>query len=143
MPARSTPSPALAPELRDAAPTTTFARRVFSFAGIYGLVVVLPLYFLERQVGALTPPAVTHPEFYYGFAGVTVAWQLAFLVIGRDPVRFRPLMPVAIIEKVSFVAASVALLALGRVAPASVSGAVGDAVLMVLFTLAYRRTPER
>ena len=33
---------------------------------------------------------------------VAVVWQIAFLVIGCDPRRFRPLMLVAVLEKLSF-----------------------------------------
>lgn len=58
-----------------------FARIVFLVAGIYGLIVLLPLYFLEAQTGRDYPPPITHPEYYYGFVGVGVAWLLAFLVI--------------------------------------------------------------
>ena len=68
-----------------------FARRVFLIAGIYGLLVLLPLYFMEARIGRDQPPAITHPEYFYGFLGVAVSWQVAFLVISRDPVRFRPL----------------------------------------------------
>jgi hypothetical protein len=38
------------------------------------------------------PPAITHPGFYYGFVSVGLAWQVAFFVIARDPVRFRLMM---------------------------------------------------
>ena len=79
--------------------TQLFARRVFTVAGIYGLVVLVPFYFLERWLGENRPPAITHAEFYYGFAGVAVAWQVAFLIIGRDPVRYRLLMLPAILAK--------------------------------------------
>jgi len=47
-----------------------FARVVFLVAGIYGLIVLLPQYFLEAKVGLDSPPPITHPEFYYGFIGV-------------------------------------------------------------------------
>ena len=55
-----------------------FARRLFLFAGIYGVLVVAPLFFLEDQIGKLNPPAITHPEFYYGFVCVTFAWQIVY-----------------------------------------------------------------
>ena len=58
-----------------------FARRVYTVAGIYGLIVMLPQYFLEDRIGRDTPPPITHPEHFYGFIGVVIAWQLAFLVI--------------------------------------------------------------
>ena len=43
-----------------------FARLTFLIAGIYGLVVMLPQYFLEAKTGRDFPPAITHPEFFYG-----------------------------------------------------------------------------
>ena len=70
----------------------TFARRIFFWAGIYGLIVLVPQYLLERRNGQNFPPIITHPEYYYGFIGVGLAWQVAFLLISGDPVRFRPLM---------------------------------------------------
>jgi hypothetical protein len=78
------------------------ARWIFWIAGLYGLAVILPQYFLLEQIGRDHPPAVTHVEYFYGFVGVALAWQVAFLIIGRDPLRFRPLMPVAVLEKLSF-----------------------------------------
>ncbi|HEX8800885.1 MAG TPA: hypothetical protein VF772_19850 [Terriglobales bacterium] len=79
-----------------------FARIVYLVAGIVGLLEIIPLYFLESTVNRMQPPAITHPEFYYAFVGIALAWQLAFLVISRDPVRFRALMPVSWIEKVLY-----------------------------------------
>lgn len=118
-----------------------FARHVFRWAGIYGLVVVLPLFLLEARIGQDHPPPITHPEFYYGFATVTLAWQVAFLVMGSDPARFRPLMPVAVIEKWAYVVA-IAALALTRGLPAStLATAAIDLVLGFLFVIAWRRTP--
>ena len=69
-----------------------FARRLFLTSGIYGLIVMTPLYVIEQRVGSDHPPAITHPEYYYGFAGVGIAWQLMFLVIASDPVRYRMAM---------------------------------------------------
>lgn len=48
-----------------------FAKIVFAAAGIWGIIVTVPLYFLEHYVGRQNPPELTHPEFYYGFVGVT------------------------------------------------------------------------
>ena len=47
-----------------------FSRIVFLVAGIYGIVVLLPGYFGEKMLAEKMPPAITHPEFYYGFFGV-------------------------------------------------------------------------
>src|SRR5262249_28773664 len=92
-----------------------FAKGVFLVAGLSGLLLALPPYFLERRTGEDYPPPVTHPEYYYGFLGVTLAWQVLFLVIASDPVRYRPAMPPAMLEKLGFVAAILLLYAAGRV----------------------------
>jgi len=120
----------------------TFARRVFSIAGWYGLIVMLPQYFLEAKIGRDYPPPITHPENFYGFIGVTIAWQLMFLVIARDPVRYRAAMIPAIVEKVTFVVAVAVLYAKGRVAAPVVGVTTIDLVLGILFTISLRRTPK-
>ena len=51
-----------------------FARIVYSAAGVYGVLALAPLYFLFGLLGRVDPPPVTHPEFYYGFAGVALVW---------------------------------------------------------------------
>ncbi|HMP53097.1 MAG TPA: hypothetical protein PKD05_16220, partial [Candidatus Melainabacteria bacterium] len=117
-----------------------FAKIVFLLAGIYGLVVIAPLYFLEGAVVAQSGKVVNHPEFYYGFAGVTLAWQIGFLLISTDPVRYRLLMFAACIEKLSFVAAIAVLYAQGRVDMTMVFGAAGDFVLLCLFVAAIVKT---
>ena len=100
---------------------------------------MLPQYFLEAKVGRDYPPPITHPENYYGFIGITLAWQLLFLVIGRDPVRLRPAMLPAVVEKLAFAIAIVVLYAQGRVASALFPFVAIDLVLAVLFTVCYRR----
>ena len=117
-----------------------FARRVFIGAGVYGLIGVLPLFFLEPRFVEMFPPELTHPEFFYGFAGVALAWQVAFLVIGSDPARFRPLMPVTVLEKLAFAVPVILLYRDGRVASAILPFAAIDLVLGLLFFLSYRRT---
>jgi hypothetical protein len=118
-----------------------FARWVFLIAGIYGLVVLLPGLFLEQAAGQATPPPINHPEWYYGFYGSALAWQLVFLVIAQDPARYRPLMLAALVEKFVFPLACLTLLALGRLAPSGpLAGSLIDAVWLALFAVAYLRT---
>jgi hypothetical protein len=120
-----------------------FARNVFLFAGIYGILVLTPLYFLEGEIGRRTPPAISHPEYFYGFIGVGLAWQILFLLLAHDPVRYRLMMLPAILEKISYGLALVALLAQGRV-PLSIF-ALGslDWVFAFLFVAAFAKTPAR
>ena len=66
-----------------------FARWIFLLAGIIGLVIVVPPFFQEDQFGRDYPPEITHPEFFYGFLTAVLAWQLMYITIGTDPLRFR------------------------------------------------------
>ena len=113
------------------------ARWVFLLAGITGILMVAPGYFLEQQFGRDDPPPLNHPEFYYGFTGITLAWQLMFLVIGSDPIRFRRAMLPAMVEKLSFAAAIPILFALKRVSFTWIGFASMDAMWLVLFFIAY------
>jgi hypothetical protein len=119
-----------------------FERWVFTAAGVYGLAVMLPQFFLEQRIGRDSPPAITHPEYFYGFIWVTLAWQVAFLVIGRDPLRYRSLMPVAVLEKVPYAINMFAFIAQGRVRALVAPFAMADVVLAVLFTVCYWRTSK-
>jgi hypothetical protein len=118
-----------------------FARRVFSVAGIYGIIALAPQYFAEAQVGRDYPPPITHVEYFYGFIGVGLAWQLLFLIIARDPVRYRLAMLPAMVEKLTFGVAAIVLHLQGRLAPVVLGFAMVDLVLMVLFLISFRLTP--
>ncbi|HVY81500.1 MAG TPA: hypothetical protein VG994_11000 [Steroidobacteraceae bacterium] len=113
------------------------ARWVFAIAGIYGVLLMTPMYFTEARIAATDPPAITHPEYYYGFIGVTLAWQLAFLLVARDPVRYRPLMPIAVVEKLAFGVAGLVLFAEERARALIGTFAAIDLVFAALFLLAF------
>jgi hypothetical protein len=78
--------------------TVNFARRVFWVSGVYGFLILGPQYFMEGKINVDNPPAITHAEYFYGFIGVGRAWQFLFLVIARDPVRYRLAILPAILE---------------------------------------------
>lgn len=113
-------------------------KRIFQGAGVYGILALAPQYFLENKIGLDFPPPITHPEHFYGFLGVALAWQVVFLIIARDVVRYRALMLPAVLEKVSFGAAAWALWAQGRVPAAIVFFGSVDLMLAALFAGAYR-----
>jgi hypothetical protein len=117
-----------------------FAKVVFWVAGIWGLLVITPLYFMFDLIGRRDPPAITHPGFYYGFVGVAVAWQIAFLVIARDPVRLRPMMIPSVLEKFTYGIAVVALVMQGRMHRSDLVFAATDSILGLLFVIAYLGT---
>lgn len=115
-----------------------FAKIVFLVAGIYGIVVIAPLFLAEGLIDATQPPAITHLEYYYGFVCVALVWQLLFLMLARDPVRYRPIMLMAVLEKASGIA-FILLVLLHRSPPSLLIGVV-DVFLGILFLVAYART---
>ena len=117
-----------------------FARWTFRIAGVLGIFLLAPMLFQEEQVGTDFPPAITHPEFFYGFVGIALAWQVAFLVIATDPARYRPLMLVGVLEKLGFGVPVLWLYAQGRVPALLVGFGLFDLTLGVLFILAWRAT---
>lgn len=120
----------------------TFAKRVFLIAGVYGVLVLVPQYFMEGRIGRDFPPPISHPEHFYGFIGVALAWQVLFFVIARDPVRYRGAMVPAILEKLAFGVAAIVLFAQGRLAAPVFGAGLFDLVLATLFAISLRVTPR-
>src|SRR5215204_3690315 len=119
-----------------------FARYTFLIGGVLGILLLVPQYFLLEKTGAETPPAITHPEYYYGFTGVALAFQIAFLIIATDPIRFRPMILASIVEKFSFVVALLVLYLQEEVRGPIMAAAVFDLILGVLFIISYFTTAE-
>ena len=117
-----------------------FARVVFLIAGLYGLIVLAPGYFLEQVIGRDNPPPITHPEFFYGFLGVALAWQIAFLLIAHNPVRYRPMMIPAILEKLAYSGAVIVLLKQHRISVSTFELGLADLVFATLFTVSFVKT---
>lgn len=117
-----------------------FAKFVFSIAGIWGIFVLTPLYFMFNIIGVQDPPPITHPGFYYGFIGAGLAWQFAFFVIAHDPERYRPLMLISIFEKWSYGAALAILFLQGRIHKNDLVFCATDSLLGLLFLFAYFKT---
>jgi hypothetical protein len=117
-----------------------FAKIVFWLAGSWGVLTLTPLYFLYDRIGRQDPPALTHPGFYYGFAGVALAWQLAFFVIAYNPKRFRAMMIPAVLEKIGFGAPSIVLYLERRLSAGDMALGCVDLLLGVLFLIAFGAT---
>jgi hypothetical protein len=117
-----------------------FARIVFVVAGIWGIVVLTPFYWLVDVTGRRYESPTTYPHFFYGFFAVALAWQIAFLVIGSNPMRFRALMIPAMLEKFGYVATLAVLYGQGHIAAVDALPAVPDGLLGLLFILAFVRT---
>jgi hypothetical protein len=118
-----------------------FAKIVFRIAGIWGLLVIIPLYFLFDTAGRQNPPAINHPEFYFSFVGVTLIWQVAFFVIASDPIRFRPFIIVSVLEKLIYIVTIVVLYMQYQVASNQLIWVGTDSILCLLFIASYFKTP--
>lgn len=117
-----------------------FAKYTFLVAGIAGLLVLVPQYFLFEKNGVDFPPAINHPEYYYGFVGVAVAFQIVFIIISRDPMKYRQLMLASVVEKFSFGLACLALFIQGRLAGMQFAAGAVDLLLGLLFIISYMKT---
>jgi hypothetical protein len=117
-----------------------FAKIIFSIAGVWGFVIVSSLYFLHDSIGRQYPPPITHPDFYYGFIGITLVWQLGFLIIATDPVRYRPIMIAAMLEKFAYVATLSILFSSGQLQFGQFTVVAPDFLLGVLFVAAFFKT---
>ena len=117
-----------------------FARIVFVGAGVWGVAVLTPFFWLVDVTGRRYQPPVEYPHFFYGFFAVAMAWQIAFLVIGTDPARFRPLMIPSIVEKFGYVALLALLYSQSRISVADAQAAVPDLLLGTLFAVSFVKT---
>ena len=66
-----------------------------------------------------------------------LSWQFVYLLISRDPARYRPVMILAILAKLSYALAVLALLAAGRVDVATTGGGCVDLLFVPLFAYAF------
>jgi hypothetical protein len=114
-----------------------FAKFTFIGAGIWGITVLTPLFWHVDLTGRRYSVPAEHPDFFYGFLAVAMAWQIAFLVIGIDPARFRPLMIPAIVEKLGYVSVLTVLYSRARISAIDAQAAVPDLLLAILFVVAF------
>jgi hypothetical protein len=114
-----------------------FARVIFGIAAVGGLLFLPSLYFERGMVGRMAPPEINHPELYYGLVGFAVLWQLLLAVIAWDPLRYRPLILIAVLEKFVYTVPAGILYLRGEASPWMVVPTLTDPVLGVLFLVAY------
>lgn len=117
-----------------------FAKVVFLAAAVWGVLVLTPLYFMFELIGRKDPPPITHPAFFYGFISLGLAFQIAFVVIGRDPVRLRPMMIPSILEKFGYGATLLVLYFQNRLHPQDLGLGGVDLLFGTLFLAAFFKT---
>jgi hypothetical protein len=58
------------------------AKFAFTAAGIWGIAVLFPFYWLVDVSGRRYTAPTEHVGFFWGFFAAALAWQVAFLMIG-------------------------------------------------------------
>lgn len=114
-----------------------FAKIVFWIAFVWGILILMPLYFMFDAIGRQDPPPITHPGFYYGFVSAGLAWQFVFLVIARDPTRFRWMMLPSVLEKFGYAISLTILYLQHRLHASDLTFAMVDLVFGILFVVAF------
>ena len=116
-------------------------RALFIVAAMYGFIVLGSWMFI-------TPRMVGHarhqqPEIYYGFGSLGLAWQVAFVLIACNPVRYRSLMLIAAVFEKLFFAGILIVLILRHIAGLHwIPEAAIDGLLGIAFIVAYYFTPR-
>ena len=115
-----------------------FRNNAFWWGGVYGVLLAVAFFLGEKVIVAKMPPELTHPEYYYAFAGALLVWHLLYLYIANHLQECRAIMPFATLEKISFALPVLALYASGRVTSLGlVGGALVDLVWGALFFVTY------
>lgn len=120
-----------------------FAEYTFLIAGIYGIITLFPMYFMKNYVGKIAPPEITHSEFFYGFIGVALAWQLVFLIMSRDVLKYRALIPVSILEKLAWGIPAVILYLQDQIPASTLGTGLIDLFWGFLFAMSYFKTAKQ
>lgn len=113
-----------------------FAKWVFIIGGVFGLLAIIPLYFNEKQIA----PGLKYPEFYYGFIGINILWQVLYIYISQNLLRFRPIILFAFFVKILGVVSISYLVLIERTATWWYGIISTDLILAILFLAAYRIT---
>lgn len=117
----------------------TFSKWVFRIAGAWGILVLTPLFFGENNEKLVPPPPINHPEYFYGFLTVTLAFQILFFFISTDPVKYRSLMIPCMFEKFFYNVALLALFLDHRLPTEMIAAGVADLIFGLLFVAAFLR----
>jgi hypothetical protein len=109
-------------------------------AGMYGIALLVPPLFLESKYSGLYPPPITHPEFFYGFFALGIAWQVLFFILATDPIKYRAMMIPSMLEKIGYPVALIFLHFQHRIAPRMFALGSVDWLFLILFAIAYIKT---
>ena len=114
-----------------------FVKWIFRTAGVFGLLTMIPIIFAEKLIEQIMPPAVNHPEFFYGFVLLNICWQMLYLILSKDPLRYRMMILPAFLAKASAPLAIVWLVLQDRIPSQWMQTAIMDGAFALLFLVAF------
>lgn len=109
----------------------TFARWSFALAAIYGLIACGSLFFRA--------PLSAETQWLFAFTGAAGATQFAYALIASDPRRYRMVIPIGIVSKLSFAAPMALLVARGAIPQSAAVFAAIDVALALVFAINFVR----
>jgi len=112
------------------------AKWIFLLAGVSGLLCTVPLLFAENTMGG------RQAEFYYGFVCLDICWQILYLFLSSDPIRYRPMTIAAFLAKGSGTIALTWLYLLARVSVQWIVIGAVDGIFAMFFAIAYWATGD-
>lgn len=113
------------------------AKWIYLSAGMFGVLVTIPMALAEKAIEQIMPPAVNHPEFFYGFVLLNACWQVLYLFLSTDPIRYRPMMIPSFLAKASGVVALTWLYLQGRISNQWTVTIIVDGIWALLFIVAF------
>jgi hypothetical protein len=112
------------------------SRNIFRISAVYGILILAPQLFRESAF-TIAGSQLNHPEFFYGFFLVSLAFQVVFLIISTDPIRYRPIMLACFIEKAGHATSCVWLFLNNRLAKDMLIASSPDVLMLCLFIYSY------
>jgi hypothetical protein len=116
-----------------------FTKYTFWIAAIYGVLIIFPLFFSEQKLGIDYPPPISHAEYFYSFAAVTLIWQVLFIFIAVNPIQLRPVIIPCILEKLCLLPAFVIMVPQGRFPYFWIPLMLVDIIFAIAFFIAFRK----
>jgi hypothetical protein len=108
------------------------ARWIFLIAGVFGLLLMIPIAVDVKVIGQIVPPG---GSFFYGSIMLNMCWQILYIFLSRDPVRYRPMMIPSFLAEASAPFASTWLYLYGY--RLWIPTVVADGAFAILFLVAF------
>jgi hypothetical protein len=118
-------------------------KQLFLIAGIYDLVLGLAFFLFHRALFAMfDAPPLGHPSYAEFPALLVVTFGAMFLQIGRDPVRYRSMIPYGMALKAAFSGVAIWRLLTIGLPMMWVPIAIIDLAFLGLFAVAWYAAPK-